>query len=211
MALGIHQINLDDQDHTFSEQEVWTAIKEMPSEKAPGPDGFTGAFYKSGWPIVKDEVMATIHSFAHADNRAFSKLNNALIVLVPKKMGARCPTDFRPKTMIHSIAKIISKVLTLRLAPRLNEIMARNQNAFIRERTIHDNYKYIQMGSGTDPEEKDIDAATQVGHLQSIRYTVMAVPPGRAQGARFQWYLETLDSHIAQHSILSDPPQRAPR
>jgi hypothetical protein len=53
------------------------------------------------------------------------------------------------------------------------------------------------MGSGTDPEEEDTDAAAQVGHLQSIQYAVMAVPPGGAQGTRVQWNLETLDSHIA--------------
>jgi hypothetical protein len=32
----------------------------------------------------------------------------------------------------------------LQLAPRLNEMVAKNQNAIIRERTIHDNFKYIR-------------------------------------------------------------------
>jgi hypothetical protein len=26
---------------TFSEEEIWSAISQMPAEKAPGPDGFT--------------------------------------------------------------------------------------------------------------------------------------------------------------------------
>lgn len=30
----------------FTEQEVVAAITEMPADKAPGPDGFTGCFYK---------------------------------------------------------------------------------------------------------------------------------------------------------------------
>jgi hypothetical protein len=33
--------------------------------------------------------------------------------------------------MIHSFAKLISKVLALRLAPRLDDLIAKNQNMFI--------------------------------------------------------------------------------
>jgi hypothetical protein len=29
-------------------------------EKAPGPDGFIGAFFKSCWEIVKQELVAAI-------------------------------------------------------------------------------------------------------------------------------------------------------
>jgi hypothetical protein len=34
---------------SFSEVEVLAAIKSMPSDKAPGLDGFSGAFYKACW------------------------------------------------------------------------------------------------------------------------------------------------------------------
>jgi hypothetical protein len=64
-----------------------------------------------------------------------------------KKVGANCPADFRPITMIHSFAKLISKILSLRLAPRLNKMVDRNQNAFIHTRSIHDNFKYIQRAA----------------------------------------------------------------
>jgi hypothetical protein len=30
----------------FSEREVEDIIKRLPADKAPGPDGFTGRFYK---------------------------------------------------------------------------------------------------------------------------------------------------------------------
>jgi hypothetical protein len=49
--------------------------------------------------------------------------------------------------MIHSFAKLISEMLALRLAPRMDEIMDKNQNAFIRTRSIHDNYKYVQRAA----------------------------------------------------------------
>eukprot|EP00253_Pinus_taeda_P029601 PITA_29601 len=34
-------------------EEVEEAIRSMPNDKAPGPDGFTINFYKAGWSILK--------------------------------------------------------------------------------------------------------------------------------------------------------------
>jgi hypothetical protein len=41
----------------FTEEEVKHAIFQMPGDKAPGPDGFTGAFFKRCWDIIKGDVM----------------------------------------------------------------------------------------------------------------------------------------------------------
>ena len=119
----------------------------MSSDRAPGPDGFTGAFYKTAWPIIQQEFMDTIQAFTDGNTWNMGKLNSALVALLPMKVGANTPADFRPITMIHSFAKLISKILALRLAPRLDEIVDRNQNAFIRMRSIHDNYKYVQRAA----------------------------------------------------------------
>jgi hypothetical protein len=46
-ALGVQQHDLHLLDSPISEDEVWNTIKQLPPDKAPGPDGFTGRFYKS--------------------------------------------------------------------------------------------------------------------------------------------------------------------
>jgi hypothetical protein len=46
-ALGIPSFELHDLDAPFSKKEVWDTIKQLPSDKAPGPDGFIGHFYKA--------------------------------------------------------------------------------------------------------------------------------------------------------------------
>jgi hypothetical protein len=91
--------------------------------------------------------MAAINALLFGDNRAFHCLNSALIVLLPKWADASAPADYRPITMIHSIAKLVSKILALRLAPRMDDLVSANQNAFIRGRSIHDNYKFIQRAA----------------------------------------------------------------
>jgi hypothetical protein len=52
--------NLAGLDDPFSEEEVKKAILEMPSDKAPGQDGFNGKFFKACWEIIKVDVMAVI-------------------------------------------------------------------------------------------------------------------------------------------------------
>jgi hypothetical protein len=118
-------------DDPFTKEEVWNAIKELQSDKAPGPDGFTGAFYKTAWPVIQDDIMDAIQAFTHGDGRGMHKLNNALVVLLLKKVGVTCLGDLRPITMIHSFAKLVSKILALRLAPRLDALIDKNQNDFV--------------------------------------------------------------------------------
>jgi hypothetical protein len=124
----------------FSEDEVKFAIHHMPSDKAPGPNGYTGAFFKSCWEIIKVDLMRVIHLFGnlHAENLHW--LNSANVVLLPKKEGAEEVADFRPISLIHGIARIISKMLAIRLAPFMNDLVSNAQSAFIKKRSIHDNF-----------------------------------------------------------------------
>jgi hypothetical protein len=47
-------------DLAFLEKEVWETVKLLPSDMVPGPDGFTGGFYKACWSIIKVDIMAAV-------------------------------------------------------------------------------------------------------------------------------------------------------
>ena len=51
-------------------------------------------------------------------------INSAMIALLPKKDGATCMGDFRPISLVHSIAKLITKVLSMRLADVISTIIS---------------------------------------------------------------------------------------
>lgn len=72
------------------------------------------------------------------------QLNSAFLVLIPKKEDAMIVGDYRPISLIHSFAKLVTKILANRLAPRLQNMVASNQSAFIKGASIHDNFILVQ-------------------------------------------------------------------
>jgi hypothetical protein len=96
---------------------------------------FIDRFYKSCWSIIKSDVMAAISCW----NQKFKKigsLNSAYITLLPKKEGAQHVKDLRPISLIHSFAKLVTKLLANRLAEWLQHMVNPTQSAFNKKRFI---------------------------------------------------------------------------
>jgi hypothetical protein len=144
-ALNLTAHDLNDLEALFSEREVWDVIKELPPDRAPGPDGFIGAFYQRAWPVIKGDIMAALMKLAVGDGRGFDKLNRALITLIPKKQEALTPGDYRPISLVHSFSKLFSKIIANRLRPRLGELVSMNQSAFVKGRCLHDNFMLVRQ------------------------------------------------------------------
>jgi hypothetical protein len=72
-------------------------------------------------------------------------LNSAYLTLIPKKVEALEAKDFRPISLVHSFAKLVTKMMANHLAPLLDRLVATNQSAFTRGRCIHDNFMLVQQ------------------------------------------------------------------
>lgn len=107
------------------------------SDKSPGPDGFTFAFYKRYWELLKGDVMNFVGEFFQT-GKIPSGCNSSFIRLIPKVASPMVVTDFRPISLIGGQYKIMSKLLTLRLAPIMNSIISLEQSAFVKGRQILD-------------------------------------------------------------------------
>src|SRR6185312_13027939 len=107
--LNMPSFDLTDLEAPFTEEEVWKTIKSLPSDNAPGPDGFTGKFYQVCWPIIKPEIMTAISAIWSRKFNNFEVLNSAYITLLPKKIDAASIRDFRPISLVHSFAKLLTK------------------------------------------------------------------------------------------------------
>jgi mannosylglycoprotein endo-beta-mannosidase len=88
--------------------------------------------------------MEAFETLWRGDFRGLHVANQALITLLPKRADAVEVKDFRPISLIHSVAKLVAKVLSSRLAPHMPSIVGPHQSAFIRGRCLHDNFQLVQ-------------------------------------------------------------------
>ncbi|GKA64594.1 RNA-directed DNA polymerase, eukaryota, reverse transcriptase zinc-binding domain protein [Tanacetum coccineum] len=124
-------------DSPISSNEIKAAIWDCGSDKSPGPDGFTFAFYKEFWNTIKDDVVTFVHHF-FATGSLPRGCNNSFITLIPKVPNPMVASDFRPISLIGAQYKIIAKVLANRLACVIDTIISHEQSAFIKNRQILD-------------------------------------------------------------------------
>ena len=47
----------DRMERRFDKEEVVQVLKDLEGDKAPGPDGFTMAFFQKCWPVLQDDIM----------------------------------------------------------------------------------------------------------------------------------------------------------
>jgi hypothetical protein len=75
----------------------------------------------------------------------FKLLNSAFITLLPKMDNALEVKDYRPISLIHSFAKLVAKLLANGLSPHLPRLVSINQSAFIKGRSILDNFLMVHQ------------------------------------------------------------------
>jgi hypothetical protein len=124
--LGMVSADLQSLNHCFSKEEIWSVIRAMSADKAPGPDGFTRHFYQTAF-VIRYVILQVLCAFWALDSRSFFLLNQTYMVLLRKMKDATEIRNFRPISLIHSFVKLmIAKVLSTRLAPFMPRLVASN-------------------------------------------------------------------------------------
>jgi hypothetical protein len=118
-------------------EDIDTIVKILPSDKAPGPDGFNGLFIKKCWNIIKNDFYQLCQDFFEG-NTSLEGINNSFIVLIPKKNNPEIVNDYRPISLMKLAPNLVTKILVDRLQAEIISVVHQNQYGFIRSRTIHD-------------------------------------------------------------------------
>lgn len=76
-------------------EEIKNVIQSLPSNKSPGPDGFTWELYKATWGILGNQLAAAVQEF-FITGTILKEINATAITLVPKCLQPSKVTDYRP-------------------------------------------------------------------------------------------------------------------
>ncbi|XP_069152141.1 uncharacterized protein [Solanum lycopersicum] len=132
-----------DLDRIPDMDELRRTIMSMNPHSAPGPDGFGGKFYQVCFDIIKEDLLAAVKHF-YVGNIMPRYLTHACLTLIPKIDHPCRLKDFRPISLSNFTNKIISKILSTRLALILPSIVSANQSGFVKGRSIAENILLAQ-------------------------------------------------------------------
>jgi hypothetical protein len=121
----------------FTLEKVESALKEMKTETAPGPDGFPMIFFKKFWGILKWWIIQMMEDFYNGRSN-LSRINCGVIVLIPELKDVVNIKKFRPICLLNVFYKLFTKVLAMRWMEVASEVISKNQTTFVKSRNILD-------------------------------------------------------------------------
>ena len=128
-------------DRPITVGEIMEIIKDLPTSKAPGLDGFTSEFYKAYAEELSPLLLGTYNEALEKGNLPPS-LTEAVITLIPKE--GRDPLEcknYRPISLTSCDSKIFSKILANRLDKVITSLIHKDQVGFINSRSSSDNIR----------------------------------------------------------------------
>jgi hypothetical protein len=128
---------LQDLAEPFQQSEIDLIVRRMPSDKAPGPDGFNGLFMKRCWQIIKSDFYKLCQDF-YMGTTNLECIKTSFITLVPKIDSPKIVSDYRPISLMNISLKLITKIMADHLQAVIIQLIHRNQYSFIKTRTIQD-------------------------------------------------------------------------
>ena len=109
--LNLNEEEAESLNGPITPDEIETVIKKLPKHKSPGPDVFTGEFYRA----FMGELTPILHRLFQTlqeDGRLPISFYKPNIILTPKPdKDITKKEDFRPISLMNIDAKILNKIL----------------------------------------------------------------------------------------------------
>lgn len=131
-------------DKPITVHECRAAIEDMKDNKSPGSDGLPKEFYAKFFDLFALPFVEMLNN-AYQEGILAESQRLGLVTLVPKDSPEReLLTNWRPISLLNVDYKILSKVLSSRLASVIDGVVNRDQTCCIPGRSINDNLDLIR-------------------------------------------------------------------
>ena len=128
----LNQEEIENMNRPITSNEIKTVFKNLPTNKSPGPDDFTGEFYQTFRKELTSILLKLFQIFAEEGTLPNSFYEVTIITLIPKPgKDTTKKQNYRPVSLMNIDAKILKKTLAKRIQQHIIRIIHHNQMGFI--------------------------------------------------------------------------------
>ena len=127
----LNQEEIENMNRPITSTEIENVIKNLPTNKSPGPDGFIGEFYQKFREELTPMLLKLFQNITEARTLQIS-LYEAKITLIPKTdKDVTKKENYRPISLMNIDAKILNKILANIIQQHIKRMIHYDQVWFI--------------------------------------------------------------------------------